>query len=249
MRYRTVLRSVLILMAVVLAASAGGLFHMRIKARAARMAGPVPYTVTLREIVHNQGNATPGPEYTWAIRADGSRVIRIVEKKGTQRILNFASGVEVNINESNNTRTSMMRPNWNSANLLRDPNSKCLNSLAGKPLTSPPETLAGEEVVSGYQTAKIVSDSRTSWHALDYGCASVKEMWDFGKGEVSEKQLVALVPGEPEASLFEIPAGSREVSPSERIFGPNKECTECDEHTRKVFQQLDQEYRRLAVKQ
>jgi len=228
-------------------AFAGRFIHLRIKARAAQVDGPIPYTVTLRETVHNQGRATPGPEYTWAIRADGSRVIRIVEN-GSQRILNFASGVEVTINDANNTKSSIWRKDLASPEWQRDPKSKCLTSLAGKPMTTEPENLIGEETVSGYRTAKIVRGGVTEWFALDYGCASVKDTWSFATGEVSEKALVALVPGEPDPELFEIPARAREVPPSERMLGRKKDCPDCDAHAWKVFQRLDEEYQRLAVK-
>jgi len=247
MKYRTISRWVFILVTIGLVAFAGRLIHLRIKARAAQVAGPIPYTVTLRETVHNQGQATPGPETTWAIRPDGSRVVRIVGKS-SQRILNFASGVEVTINDTNNTKSTIWRKDLSSPEWQRDPNSKCINSLAGKPVTTVPETLIGEETLAGYRTAKILRGGVTEWFALDYGCALVKDTWNFATGEVSEKSLVALLPGEPNAELFEIPAGAREVPPSERMLGPKKECPGCDASARKVFRRLDEEYQRLAVK-
>ena len=115
-------------------------------------------------------------------------------------------------------------------------------------MTSMPETFAGEETIAGYRTAKIVSNVITAWYALDYGCALVKDRWGFTTGEVSEKELVALIPGEPDGALFAVPADAREVPPSERILGPNKECTGCDAHGIEVLRKLDEEYNRLAVK-
>jgi hypothetical protein len=52
----------------------------------------------------------------------------------------------------------------------------------------------------------------------------------------------------PRQVLFDVPATAREVTPSERILGPLKECKECDAHTRQRFQKLDEENRRFAVK-
>jgi len=115
-------------------------------------------------------------------------------------------------------------------------------------MTSPPETFLGEEIIAGYRTAKIADGLTTSWHALDYGCALVKDRWEFSATEVSEKELVALVAGEPDAALFDVPAHYREVPPSERILGPKKECPGCNEHSQKVFQELDEAYKRLAAK-
>jgi hypothetical protein len=168
--------------------------------------------------------------------------------KGSQRTLYFSSGFQVDTNDGTNAKTSMRRPNENPASWQRDPDSKCLNSLAGKPMTSTPETFLGEETIEGYRTAKIANGGTTSWHALDYGCALVKDRWDFSATEVSEKKLVALVAGEPDANLFDVPTHYREVPPSERILGPKKECAACNDHSNKVLQMADEDYKRLAAK-
>ena len=251
-RWGTILRLVFVLIVIGVAAQAGRLLHLQIKARtdarAARVGRPIPYTVTLRETLHGpNGTTTPGSEYTHAVRSDGSTLMRWVGK-GSQRLLYFSSGFQVDTNEGTNTKSSMRKPNANPASWQRDPDSKCLNSLAGQPMTSPPETFVGEEAIAGYRTAKIADGIITSWHALDYGCALVKQRWDFSATEVSEKELVSLVPGEPEATLFDVPAHYREVPPSERIRGPKKECPGCNEHSNRVLQMLDEYYKRLAVK-
>src|SRR5438552_3294038 len=109
-RRRIFLRWTSAILVVGVAAIGGRLIHVQIKARAARGHAPVPYTVILREMLHDSdGSVRPGPESIWAIRSDGSRAIRLVEKH-TQRILNFSSGLEVIINEATNTKTSMIRP-------------------------------------------------------------------------------------------------------------------------------------------
>ncbi len=125
----------------------------------------------------------------------------------------------------------------------------CVNSLAGTPIFFPPkEAFVVEETIAGYRTAKIIDGIITSWHALDYGCAPVKERWQFSATEVSEKELVALVAGEPDPSLFDVPAHYREVLPSERLLGPSTGAPGRDEKSRKAFQDVDNEYKRLAVK-
>lgn len=75
----------------------------------------------------------------------------------------------------------------------------------------------------------------------------MKQRWDFSATEVTEKELVALVAGEPDATLFDVPAHYREVPPSERMFGPNKENPGCNEHARKVLKAMDEEYERLRL--
>src|SRR5882672_3000857 len=243
-KLRTILKWVFVLAVICVAAQAGRLIHSRLTARTkerpVRVRRPIPYTVTLRETVHApDGTTTLGPEYTHSVRSDGSTLMRSVGR-GSQRILYLSTGFQVDTNEGTSTKSSMRMPNWNSASWQRDPDSKCVNSLAGKPMTSPPETFLGEEIIAGYRTAKIADGLTTSWHALDYGCALVKDRWEFSATEVSEKELVALVAGEPDAALFDVPAHYREVPPSERILGPKKECPGCNEHSQKVFQELDE---------
>ncbi len=153
------------------------------------------------------------------------------------------------VNELTNTKTSMMKKSLLPASgWQRDPSSRCINSFAGKPMTSMTETFAGEESVAGYRTAKIARNTITEWYALDYGCAMVKDRWGFETGEMSEKELVALTPGEPEPALFEVPANAAEVPPSERLLGPTKDCPGCDAHAREVLRKRDEEYKRLAVR-
>jgi len=253
--WRTVLRWALVFAVIVLAAQAGRLLHLQIKNRsnvqAARVRKPIPYTTTLRETVHGpDGTTTQGPEYTYSVRSDGSTLLRWVNK-GTQRILNYSSGLQVDTNDETLTKSSINRPNESPAERQRDPDSKCLNSMAGKPMTSPPDEvfLGEEETIAGYRTAKITNGSITSWHALDYGCALVKERWEFSGTEVSEKELVALVAGEPDSGLFDVAAHYREVPPSERILGSKKECAGCNEHSQIVLKKLDEVYQRLKAKQ
>jgi hypothetical protein len=253
-KWRTVLRWAFVLAVMILAAQAGRLLHLHIKNRtnvqAARVRKPIPYTVTLRETVHGpDGTTTQGPEYTFSVRSDGSTLLRWVDK-GSQRILNYSSGLQVDTNQETLAKSSISKAGENPASWQRDPDSKCLNSMAGQPMTSPPdEVFLAEETIAGYRTAKITNGSITSWHALDYGCALVKERWEFSAIEVSEKELVALVAGEPDPGLFDVAAYYREVPPSERILGPKKECAGCNEHSEAVLKKLDEVYQRLKAKQ
>jgi hypothetical protein len=169
--------------------------------------------------------------------------------EGLQRVIYLASGFQVDTNDQTNTKSSIKKQSRNPLASQRDPSSMCVNSLAGTPMTSPPsDVFVAEETIAGYRTAKIVAGIITSWYALDYGCAPVKERWEFSATEVSEKELVALVAGEPDPSLFDVPAHYREVLPSERLLGPNKEPVGCDKNSRKAFKEVDDEYRRLKAK-
>src|SRR5438132_14267549 len=72
-KWRTILRWVFVFVVIGLAAQAGRLLHLQIKARAVRVHGPIPYTVTLREIIHApDGTTRVSREMTEAVRTDGS---------------------------------------------------------------------------------------------------------------------------------------------------------------------------------
>jgi len=247
-------RCIFVVLILAIAAYAGRLLHTHIMVKigprtvGAAVRKPVPYTVTLTETVHGPGGTTTmGLEHTYAVRSDGSRMMRF-RGKGLQRVIYLGSGFQVDTNDQTNTKSTIKKP-YKPLASLRDPSSMCVNTLAGTPMTFPPrEAFVAEEIVTGYRTAKIADGIITSWYALDYGCAPVKERWEFSATEVSEKELVSLVAGEPDPSLFDVPAHYREVLPSERLLGPNKEPAGCDEKSRKAFQEIDDEYKRLAAK-
>jgi hypothetical protein len=92
---------------------------------------------------------------------------------------------------------------------LRDSGNNCL--ISGLP---PPRKPDGEDVINGYRAVKLNYGSTPHWFALDYGCALIKDRAEWPDGQMSEKRLVAFMPGEPSPSLFDDPAGFQEVRPS-----------------------------------
>ena len=120
-KWRTILRWVFVLVIIGLAAQAGRLIHLRINARSSAQAGtgrrPIPYTVTVREIIHaSDGTTRLSEEITEAVRADGSFVGRFSNSKGSsKRSLYFSSGLQVSTNDVVNTKTSMMKAELTSA--------------------------------------------------------------------------------------------------------------------------------------
>lgn len=174
------------------------------------------YTVILQDYALQDDLRVPTGRFIYAVRSDGSRVI---EATGRQRILDFASGKRQTVIESGHRKTTMFDPDvvkgtpW-----LPDPRNNC--SIQG--LES--QRVVGEEVVDGFRTVKVTNGPTTQWHALDYGCALVKDRADWGNGQASEKILVVLIAGEPSPVLFEDPAGFEEVPPSQLSPGvPGKE--------------------------
>src|SRR5438874_10247696 len=109
-KWRTILKWVFVLVVIGLAAEAGRLLHLRINARtnaqAVRGRGPIPYTVTVREIIHApDGTTRVSREITEAVRSDGSIVMG---SAGKGRTIYFSSGLQVDTNDVDGTKTSMM---------------------------------------------------------------------------------------------------------------------------------------------
>ena len=204
----------LVLVLIVSGIPAARLLHSRLQAMHVRTGQPIPYTSILRETVRRSDGTTTVAKIvsdaTWAVRSDGSTVLRIVHKIGNQetnRIISLTSGVKVTVDELAETKSTAVLKNPNPASWQRDPNSKCINSFAGTGMTSVPEVIIAEESVKEYRAVKISSsgNNMTTWYALDYGCAMVKQRMVFNDKESSEHELIALIPGEPEAALFMCP--------------------------------------------
>ncbi|MGE0102416.1 MAG: hypothetical protein AB7H86_22830 [Blastocatellales bacterium] len=208
----------------------------------------VPYTVITREsITGPDGGVVAGKEVIQAVRSDGSIVRRHIfpdPANGSERVIRFASGVEVTINEYANTKSSVIK-NGNPAQWQRDSQSKCLNSLTGKRKTSMPEIVEGEEIVSGFRAVKVKIDMErpvTFWFALDHGCALIKDRIDFSKSEFSGHDLVNLIPGEPANELFDIPEFLREAPPSERVRGYTRVNAHCGDDCLEKLRKMDEYY-------
>ena len=96
---------------------------------------------------------------------------------------------------------------------------------------------------------KITNNNATWWVALDYGCAMVKSRVDWGAQGVSEKNLVALIPGEPEAALFDVSAQFREAPFSEMLLGPGKKLEDLGPRDAERLRKIDQDYYERRLKQ
>ena len=173
----------------------------------------VPYTVVLQDFaLQRDGTAVPNFKLTEAIRGDGSRAMEMTSsnpaRPSSERILDFSSGKRMYIFSPRQLKTTTFDPaRILAAQWLRDSGNNCLISgFRQKP--------DGEEVIEGYRAVKLTYGSTTQWLALDYGCALIKDRAEWPDGQMSEKRLVALMPGEPAPSLFDDPAGFQEVPPS-----------------------------------
>jgi len=193
----------------------------------------VPYTSILRQVGTGGGGRQWSIDETQALRSDGSTCTKLVGPvvRGVTenlRAVSFASGLRVRIKdlqEKKSTTQSAGPPP------LRDPNSSCL--LPSNPLG---ETSGGEEINSGYRTVKVLGSDRTSWYAVDYGCALIKESWSWQTGDKNEKTIVALIAGEPDPTLFYIPTSYEEVPPSK--FAESRVAAKAIEK----YKELDRHY-------
>jgi hypothetical protein len=128
-----------------------------------------------------------------------------------RRDLFFADGRVVTVNDVRELKTTVVTRNA-AAKIIRDPKSGCLNSVLGKK-RQPRETADGEGTTAGFRVFKIRSDRLVADYAAELGCALLHVR--AGTGPAYEvKELVDVIPGEPDAALFDIPSRYEEASPS-----------------------------------
>jgi hypothetical protein len=173
-------------------------------------------SVVLQEVITKpDGSKMLGPIYKFATRSDGSSAVVGTNYNPSSveapiRLVRLASGLMACVSDAKQQKTtfpiSSAAGNPASPNNLRVPSSRCVMGASnGK------EAAVGEEQVSGYRAEKITMDNRTSWYALDFGCALVRERFVWPDGSQSNKHLVLLRPGEPDGSLFEVPSSYASV--------------------------------------
>lgn len=170
-------------------------------------------------MIDNTGKRVdPKAALTVAVRSDGARSIVHTQNhqagEEVSRTVHYVSGEQVEAGDLWEIKTT-----WKAkakpiiAKWHRSPKNNCLTNLLGERFTSATETFVAEETIDGHRAARISRGSATEWYALDAGCAPLKNRHDFGNS-VSEQQLIALIPGEPDPALFYAPASFKEVSPS-----------------------------------
>lgn len=208
------------LTAIILALNAGRLTYRRFFTPMAYASSPFPYTAMyVEQAFDNTGTLKVTNLYSEAVRSDGSKMFRRSGPLGAEthayREIEFANGDYMQIDEIRGRKVTF--PQFHaSAPPLRDPESSCvlpkLNLPAGYKQVN--EVVVGEDKVGEYRTVQIKMDQTTTWYALDQGCAKVKVRYEFGSA-VTEQNLVSLIPGEPDGTLFRAPESFLEVPPSQ----------------------------------
>lgn len=208
-----------------------------------------PYTAVTKETIYSAGGSKQEMSQSIvAVRSDGSRVVKIERTvpghPTSQRTIDFRTGEQATIDDIREIKSTTKdpakasrAPQW-----LPDPHSRCLNSFTGEPIL-PGQVFIGFENVSGYRAAKLQKGKITWWLALDHSCAMLKRRaeWD-ANGQISERTLVSLTPGEPQAALFHAPQSYRELTPSE-MFALNT-SREAAEQRKAALAKADEWYQR-----
>lgn len=179
---------------------------------------------------------------TVAIRADGSRVVRLGPEGVGGRTISFADGMKVLTHDRLQTRSSTVSE-WR-PRLTRLPSQGCVESAVE-------ESLLGVEPLLGLDAVKIASGDTTAWYALDYGCVLLTRVIVHSQGgSVSRTILVSASPGDPDAALFSIPDHFVEGPPSAltAIERAQKPCSqECRDGQAAYFKMHDAEYEKFRV--
>lgn len=180
-----------------------------------------PSTVILSQVVTDTTGATHEAGTTvYATRSDGA-VARLYSAPPNApsyagRVVRFPTGERDYILDGRQIKSSTLMPQYSVAAAVRMPSARCLQNG---------DTDEGTEQIGAYRAQKVFRGLVTTWFALDYGCAIVKERWEFKDGQVSQKNLVTLMQGEPSPSLFEVGKGLAEVAASNVLLGPNEKPT------------------------
>ena len=95
----------------------------------------------------------------------------------------------------------------------RDPKESCTNAQE----LSSGRVIDGEDNIGGHRAVRIVnvmgSRKFTMWYALDLACAVLQQRFQHETGE-TDQNLAAVIIGEPDAALFQLPTSLKEVPPS-----------------------------------
>lgn len=216
-----------------------------------------PYTVRLQERIENKHSG--GESYAnhlFAVRSDGSRV-HITAPPGDEagqrafRTVELADGRRSVIHDNREVKsTTRLAASTYPARWHRDPAENCAVGLAGNRLHGRPEWSEGEEAIDGIRTIRISSGDSTFWFAPDFGCALVRSRTEFSDIR-SEKTLVGLIRGEPDAVLFGVPASYREVTPSRinaSLSGRQEGESESDPIRDEGLRRMDEQYQKHRLR-
>jgi hypothetical protein len=151
---------------------------------------------------------------TYALKADGSHVIGVERLDRAwptaQRLLMMTIGRRIDVNDITERRSTTEISANTVLRSVRDPQSRCINSLLGEPFAAN-ERLDNLVTIRGHRTAQISRGNATVWYSLDCGCVELQSRSTRG---TYVHDLESCSVGEPDAALFNVPASYLESPPS-----------------------------------
>jgi hypothetical protein len=204
----------------------------------------VSFTVTLRSTVTTDtGQVREYSPETLAVRSDGARVRLVHDGTGPVRQVSFDNGLVVEFKDAARGKSTVYRPidsSW-----ILDPSENCARNVFGEEpgWASAVRGAATIEAIAGYRAARFMTGPTTSWFAIDHGCALIRRFQSMPNGQVSRLEVMSLLPGEPDETLFELPESYREGAPSMFMPPPAEPCNErCQQNHRNYRASLDTNY-------
>ncbi len=240
-----------VLPAVILLVAAGSLLTTSIVRKAHAAPAWAPYQLTYKEYGARQGWAQPVETLTSlrAVRSDGSTFESFTGYRADGSVqnewsdLHLAGGVSVHASKASGLMTATKNPGEDAARQRQrlDPSKSCAVSVTGG---QPPSgwSVTDGGVISGYRTFKIVVEMRdprqpapaihrvAMWRAPTLDCAELRmhaEIIDAKSGQVlvtSDRRAYNIRAEEPDASLFRLPTGYRNVSPVDFALAQAQTC-------------------------
>jgi hypothetical protein len=229
----------------VLSVNFGKLAYQGLTPHKVRAASGDPYTVLRTESGFDKaGTLRYTNQYIEAVRADGSNMWKATTSLVQQRRIYFANGEKVLTNELLGKKSTY--PKQFASIPARRPEASCLSPSDLKVGW----VLDGTDSVGGYRTARVMFKGSkrimTAWHALDAGCALLQLRLEHEDG-LTVQNLSSLVFGEPDPTLFQVPANFQETPPSglyPPICSGGGSCTSLPEA---VMQRRDNNYHALRA--
>src|ERR1035438_868909 len=182
-------------------------------AHAHRLSDSTAYTIMRSEtLTDNSVKTVVSAQYTTAVRSDGSRALLNDDHRIRMRFVRLTTGEDVRINETLGKKTTSMQ-----------------SGPSRRPASCPDQSFAargwsyvGDETIGGYRASKLELKSnsayQTVWLGIDLGC-EILQYYNKTETGLSVQNLVRVSLGEPDESLFEVPASLSEVSPSQLLLG------------------------------
>ncbi len=198
------------------------------------------YTVVRTEKGFDKvGNLRYTNEYVDSVRGDGSMMLKTSTAVDRRRRIGFANGAGVVINELIGKKSTYPK-NFSALRVKRDPDTSCSSEVDSKVGIA----AEGTDYVGGYRTVRFGSVNEEGawkvWYAPEVGCALVQMRLEHREG-VTIQQLASLSRGEPDPSLFQVPANLEETPPS-GLYVPICRDGKCDTIPDSVKARLDKKY-------